>query len=359
MIKEILYEQQGVSDSEAEIISLKKNNFSKVNSGDLIAEVETSKAIIEIHATIDGYVKYFFSLNDIVRAGDKIAEIATDTKEFSDDHIDLDLNKASDNVNEKFISAKALKTASSLNISKKTLEANNIFTVKDIHEYAKKNIYNQNSLIDSSSIASYSLEKPSKSKLSEIENLRRAQNHTLQCSCSIVIEDFEINSFSEKNNLYFNNLFPVLADICSEELRNFKNLNGFFSKNNKYLYNEVNIGFTIDNKDYLQVPVVHNCEKYNKDEIQDAFIELLKLSITQKISITEISKPTFVISDLSTIGDCFFHVPLLAPYTSAILGIALDNKVNRLVMTLSYDHQMSSGKEALNFLEAVRNKLLN
>ena len=75
--------------------------------------------------------------------------------------------------------------------------------------------------------------------------------------------------------------------------------------------------------------------------------------MANKISIENLSKPTFVISDLSSVGNCFFHTPLLAPYTSGILGLAIDKRNSRLVITLTYDHQMTSGKEALNFLESI------
>ena len=58
MSSKIIYEQQGVSDDEAEIISILKNDFGRVKVGEVIAEVETSKALIEVEANNDGYIKY-------------------------------------------------------------------------------------------------------------------------------------------------------------------------------------------------------------------------------------------------------------------------------------------------------------
>jgi len=45
-------------------------------------------------------------------------------------------------------------------------------------------------------------------------------------------------------------------------------------------------------------------------------------------------------------------------YSSGILGVAIDKEASRLVFTLTYDHQISAGKEALLFLKSIRSKLL-
>ena len=358
MSSKIIYEQQGVTDDEAEIVSLSKNDFERVNAGEIIAEIETSKATIEVEANSDGYLKYNVSLNEIVKVGDLIATIGESQEELNEQPKASRKDLAQENSKEKSISAKTLKIAKSLAISINTLKDQNIFTVEEINAYIEANAAEKTSNLNEILMAKFDIISPSKNKISEIDSLKIAQSKTLPCSCSIILEEFNIESFSIKNNLYFDNMFPVIAEICSQELKVFKNLNGFFHDRKKHLYEDINIGFTIDSNDYLQVPVVHNCEKYNKEEIQNIFFELLKSSVTEKITLAQISKPTFVISDLSSVGNCFFHTPLLAPYTSSILGLAIDQKASRLTLTLTYDHQMSAGKEALLFLEAIRLKLL-
>ena len=359
MSSKIIYEQQGVTDDEAEIVSLSKNDFERVKVGEVIAEVETSKALIEVEANNDGYIKYNTSLNETIKVGDLIATIGESHEELNEYSNNSNKDLVKEDLKEKSISAKTLKIAKSLAISVDTLKEQKIYTVEEINAYIEGNNAEKKSNLNENFLAKFNKVSPSKNKLSEIDNLIISQSKTLPCSCSIILEEFDIESFSKINNLYFDNMFPVIAEICSQELKTFKNLNGFFHNRKKYFYEEINIGFTIDTNDYLQVPVVHNCEKYNKDEIQNLFFELLKASTQEKITLSQISKPTFVISDLSSVGNCFFHTPLLAPNTSAILGLAIDKKASRLVLTLTYDHQMSSGKEALLFLEAMRFKLLS
>ena len=121
MISKILYEQQGVSDDEAEVISILKNDFDNIQSGDVIAEVETSKAIIEVEANSDGYIRYVSSLNEIVKVGNVIAIIAEKLEELDKIPGDIIEESVDENLKEKSISAKALKIAKSLNISEETL----------------------------------------------------------------------------------------------------------------------------------------------------------------------------------------------------------------------------------------------
>lgn len=360
MSLKLLYEQEGVSDNEAEVIKLSYKDYEKVECGDIIAELETSKTVVEITTSKSGFVKNVAKLNDFVKAGDIIAIVGDNIEELkevsSDDAPIVEKKK-----NKPSISAKALKIAKNANISIETIEMFKITSVNEINDYIKninkeKNLetnIKKDTTINSDLVAKFNEEDISKNKLTEITNLKFAQLNTVPSTCSVIVEDFDIASFSKRNDLHFNNIFPVIAEICAKELKVFKNLNGFFYNNKKYIYEDINIGFTVDINDCVQVPVVHNCDKYNRKDLRNKYLELFSTLVKNKISVSQLSKPTFIISDLSSVGDCFFHTPLLAPYTSGILGLAIDKRNSRLVITLTYDHQMSSGKEALNFLESL------
>ena len=358
MISKLFYEQQGVSDNEAEVVNLFYDDYDPVEDGEVVAAIETSKAVVEICANKSGFIKNIAKLNEMLNVGDVIAMICESIQELQQEASEIEDTVDVQKVKQIAISAKALKIAKSANISVDTLEKLEINTVDEINAYIKNNTTKKDSTINKDFFAEFSEANLSKSKLSEIDNLRLAQSKTVPCACSIILEGFNIESFSKKHNLYFDNIFPVVAEICAHELSAFKNLNGFFHDNKKYLYEDINIGFTIDANGCAQVPVVHNCDRYNKEEIKNSLYELVIASVTGKITLSQMSKATFIISDLSSVGDCFFHTPLLAPFTSGILGLAIDKKASRLVLTLTYDHQMTAGKEALLFLEAIRFKLL-
>ena len=173
-----------------------------------------------------------------------------------------------------------------------------------------------------------------------------------------MINNFKITEFSKKNKLYYDNIVPLLAKLASELLVNFKNLNGFYHLNKKNYYKKINIGFTIELDRGLKVPVIKDCTKLSYENIKLEYVNLIKKYMENKISQSDLSKLTFTISDLSSVGDVHFHIPLLAVNTSAILGVAIDKSNNTLNLVLTYDHQMSSGKEALTFLIALKKKII-
>ncbi len=109
----------------------------------------------------------------------------------------------------------------------------------------------------------------------------------------------------------------------------------------------------------MKVPVIKDCASLTYKNIKIECVNLLKKYMENKISRNDLSKLTFTISDLSSVGDVYFHIPLLPVNTSAILGVAVDKSNNTLSLTLTYDHQMSSGKEALTFLIALKKKIVD
>ena len=181
---------------------------------------------------------------------------------------------------------------------------------------------------------------------------------TLPCSCTKVVEDFDFQNFAERNKLYFGAISPIIAKISSDLLLEFKNLNGFYANEKKRFYEKINIGFTMEHNAELKVPVIHSTNTMSLSEITNEFVDLIKRNVANTLTLEDISKLTFTISDLSSVGDALSHTPIMAAYTSAILGVASDKSSSRLGLTLVYDHKMSSGREALLFLNKLVARLL-
>jgi len=72
-----------------------------------------------------------------------------------------------------------------------------------------------------------------------------------------------------------------------------------------------------------------------------------------KLSVEEITGSTFTISDLSAFGVDRF-IPLVNYKQSAILGISsVDKKLERLNLSLTFDHRITEGKMAAQFLSKL------
>ena len=117
MSSKIFYEQEGVSDNQAELVTLFYEDFEKVEDGAVVAEVETSKAVAEICADCSGFIKYMAKLNETIEVGDVIAMIGESIQELQEEATNIEKELDTQEIVQKTISAKALKIAKSENIS--------------------------------------------------------------------------------------------------------------------------------------------------------------------------------------------------------------------------------------------------
>ena len=355
-------EQINVNDDTVTIVNILKKDLDEVKKKELLFEIESSKAIVEIESPKSGILKIIKNIGDEVKVGEAIGFIFENKAELKKFDIKkYNKNKYSKEKSEKSLSAKALKFAKKMNININELKRKKIFTEHDIKVHYKMLSDNKSNLDTKTKFLLEDFEtlEIDKNKHSEIENISFSKLNYIPCVCSVIISNFKIHEFSKKNDLYFDNIFPLLAKLVSELLIDFKNLNGFYHLNKKNYYKKINIGFTIDINNGLKIPVIKDCASLTYKNIKFEYSNLLKKYMGNKISRNDLSKLTFTISDLSSVGDVYFHIPLLAVNTSAILGVAVDKSGNTLSLTLTYDHQMSSGKEALTFLIGLKKKIIN
>jgi transposase len=74
LVNTILAPQESVNDQFLSLISLLVKTGEFVKSNTLIAELETSKAVVEVRAENDGYIKVFVEENTDIKIGSKMFE---------------------------------------------------------------------------------------------------------------------------------------------------------------------------------------------------------------------------------------------------------------------------------------------
>ena len=72
LINTILAPQESVNDQFLSLISLFVKTGEFIKSNTLIAELETSKAVVEVRAENDGYIKVFVEVNTDIKIGSKM-----------------------------------------------------------------------------------------------------------------------------------------------------------------------------------------------------------------------------------------------------------------------------------------------
>jgi 2-oxoglutarate dehydrogenase E2 component (dihydrolipoamide succinyltransferase) len=129
----------------------------------------------------------------------------------------------------------------------------------------------------------------------------------------------------------------------------------------------VNLGIAVGTERGLVVPVVHHAERMSFAEIEREIARLAGLAREGKLALADLSGGTFTISNGGIYGS-LLSTPILNPPQSGILGmhkiekravVVGDQIVVRPMMyvALSYDHRLVDGEQAVTFLVRVKERL--
>jgi pyruvate/2-oxoglutarate dehydrogenase complex dihydrolipoamide acyltransferase (E2) component len=128
-----------------------------------------------------------------------------------------------------------------------------------------------------------------------------------------------------------------------------------------------NVGVSVASPRGLVVPVLHNAERMNLEEISEKLGNLARKARENRLSPEEISGGTFTVTNSGVFGSLFF-TPMINPPESAILGlgkilkqpVVRDDQIavrSMMYLSLSYDHRIIDGEAAVRCLQKVKKGL--
>jgi pyruvate/2-oxoglutarate dehydrogenase complex dihydrolipoamide acyltransferase (E2) component len=201
-------------------------------------------------------------------------------------------------------------------------------------------------------------EKLSSAKRREIEYLGEVQQTGLTSTIHTFIETENIFTFINRSLRYLrNSLLPVIIYETSRLLTDYPQLNAWFAGDTIARYKEVNPGFAIDIDKGLKVAKIAGAGQKSLQEIETAILSLSGDYLDDKLKLEDITDITFTITDLSAEGVAFFQ-PLVNKMNSAILGIsAIDEKMQRCTLSITFDHRVTEGRTAARFLKELKERL--
>ena len=153
----------------------------------------------------------------------------------------------------------------------------------------------------------------------------------------------------------------------TEALRLFPAVNGQIDGDELVTFDYADIGIAVSSPKGLMVPVLRNAERMSLAEIEAGIKDLAVKARDGKLTIDEMTGGTFTITNGGVFGS-MLSTPIINPPQSAILGmhnivdrpVAVNGQVEvRPVMyvALSYDHRIIDGKESVSFLFKVKEML--
>ena len=164
-------------------------------------------------------------------------------------------------------------------------------------------------------------------------------------------------------------LIPFYIKILTRVIKDFPNFNSSlsFKKDSIIQKKYINIGIAVDTSRGLVVPVIKNCERKSLSQINRDLNELANKAHNNNLELEDIQGGTITISSLGGIGGANF-TPIVNPPQVGILGfskaeykiVCKNNRfIKRLILpfTLTYDHRVIDGAEAVKFTTKLKQGL--
>lgn len=189
-----------------------------------------------------------------------------------------------------------------------------------------------------------------------------------------VTTDIRMERAEEMRRELKQNKLPVsLNDIfvkaASLALQQYPQLNASFLNNAIVFHQEINIGIMVGVPGGLLVPVIKGCQSLSLRQIAEMSRQLIERARTNTISEPELRDATFSLSNLGMYGVSHFSALILPPQVAILAIGAVQDAVTMergvptakrvLMATLSADHRALDGICAAEFLNALKHALEN
>jgi 2-oxoglutarate dehydrogenase E2 component (dihydrolipoamide succinyltransferase) len=203
----------------------------------------------------------------------------------------------------------------------------------------------------------------SRMKRSEIQSLTSGARNVLPSMVSVTCLTHGLRAALQTNPIVACNLGAVIVFEVARLLRKYPAFNATYRTDTMLVYEQVNVGYAMDDGRGLKVSVLQNCDRKSLSEITTELRTLTVAYLDDKLTPAQTSGGTFTISDLSSMGVSGF-MPLISEDQGAILGVGGEqflpgSRDGLYTLTLTFDHQLSEGRTAALFLNDLKDRLRN
>jgi 2-oxoglutarate dehydrogenase E2 component (dihydrolipoamide succinyltransferase) len=371
ILQEILVPQETVND---EFVTMAKNyydNGDKVKPGDVLVDIETSKAVVAIEAAQEGFVEYLCEEGDDVTVGDVIIRIHDKPTEAP---VGKDRSGAAASEPQAGATVETLfsKDARALmkenNIDEGCFAGKDFVSIDDVRGLlgttpkapaaAATDELKVAPAPPKTDPEKVDLEKVSTHKKTEIKYLSQVQSSNLTSTINVYVDVVGILQFVNRSmEVFKNSLLPLITYEVARLLKKHREFNAYFAGEFIAYYKDVNIGIAVDIDDGLKVLKLTDTATKTLPDIEKDIFGLTNKYLDRHLTLDDITGSTFTITDLSSEKVDFF-IPLINKEQSAILGIStIDDKLKRCILSLTFDHRVTAGKQASIFLGELKTRI--
>jgi 2-oxoglutarate dehydrogenase E2 component (dihydrolipoamide succinyltransferase) len=392
MIHEIVTPTVGESISEVRIAAWKKRDGDLVRTGDVLLEIESDKASVEVVAESSGKLKILESSQDMIPIGKIIGQI--------DDSVGVPAGAPPPPRPKAPAPASAAVAAPTT--APLSPAVRRIVEEKNLNPTTLSGSGKDGRLTKGDVLAAISGETPragnpaapapatearplqagerrvpmSLLRAKIAERLVQAQHTAAILTTFNEVDLSAVNeirtkykeAFKKKHNVGLGYM-SFFTKACCLALKEIPEINAYIDGKDVIYHDFYHVGVAVGTERGLVVPVLKNADQLTFQGIEQGILNLAAKARDGKLSIADMSGGTFTISNGGVYGS-MLSTPILNPPQSGILGMhnilqrpmVVDGKIEirpMMYLALSYDHRIVDGKGAVTFLVKVREALEN
>jgi pyruvate/2-oxoglutarate dehydrogenase complex dihydrolipoamide acyltransferase (E2) component len=348
----VILPRESPNDDYAVLVSWCKSEGESVSEGEVICELEFSKATLEVTAPRSGYVFHLREEGDQVPVGNPIAAIAS-TPQRPDLRAAVSAERAPIKV-----TVKARKLIEQTGIDVTVFEGRQIVREKDVLAHVEEIKWKCD-------------ESAADGDLQPLTAARQRAAQTLSESSRMIPHSYltrwldaervegQVEEVARRRDLMLTLTDWLLANVANAA-RAFPNVNASWRKDGVFRYAHAHVGFALNRSTGdLIVPVVQDADRLDLEDLVGKLRGLQKRAVRRKLSTQELSGGTITVTSL--IGTGVHQVlPIVVPGQAVIVAIGdRCDAFRRAVyaLTAAFDHRVLNGMEMAEFLAAVAQRM--
>jgi dihydrolipoamide dehydrogenase len=376
--------------TEGVVVTWEKQPGDKIKRGDIVATVETDKAIMDVEVFQEGWLSGpLADVGSVVEVGHPMAFIVNEAGKVNTTGVTIGADhKVKESHSMAAAGSPPVKPAPAKTASNLTAPASSTARVtpaprvpgRKVSPYARK-LAAQNS-VDLSKLAGSGPEgvivagdvaraRPSMQEVAHslpqvdvpgqgraMSSMEKAVSHAMTASLTLptfnVTVNIDTRALTAAAKARKVSVTVAIAKACSAAMATFPRMNWAYQPVDKLLERpNHDFGVAVKSDDGgLVVPILHGVEGKSLEQLQDAWNNLVPRARIRKLMPTEFANPTFTISNMGMFGVSHFTA-IPTPGIAAILAIAA-NGPQGTPFTITGDHRVLNGADVAGYLVALK-----
>ena len=352
------------NDDQVKLVGIEVAVGATIRKGQVIAQVETDKAVVDVESGVDGFLLALMAkVDEVVAVGSVLAWVGSSR----DEPIPLAANGDGDTGNAKAASSAPTAKARALllehGIGASLVQASgDRLSVADIERYLATQGQTKKPPPNASPTLSEALPELA-GELKPLKSEERGMLATVLWHRDVAVPGYiEISydpsawkthaqNFGKTHALLLNPLMPLMAWRLVQLAAENPLLNAAIAGNARYEYQEVNLGMTIQVSDVLYLAVVRNAATLGAIGFVNAMVELQRRAAAHKLRALETQGTTIGFSSMER-WHVSRHIPILSPRTSIMIAHTVSES-DVAVLGATYDHRVLNGAVVANTLRKL------